>query len=378
MINRHWVSMNSNRILHLLVGVTGLLLAINLALTLFPSSTNSVQENASGLYDFSLPGSFSLCHEPIPLENRHVLEMLDREFIIAVLDRAQVVLWLKRSGRYFPYIEAKLAEAGLPDDLKYVAVAESALLTDIRSRKGAVGLWQFVSRTGRRYGLKKSYLIDQRLDYERSTEAAIRYLKRLHEKFGSWTLAMAAYNCGETALQRAIRKQNVNDFYRLHLPPETERYIFRIAAIKIIMENPKRYGFDFPREHTYPPRWYDTVEMSVNHRVKLADLAGALDTDYKVLKELNPQFRRDYLPKGTYSVKVPPGCGPNVVIVLQQLGQTDAKETGQTSGSYYLVRRGDTLGHISQKTGIPIAQLRRFNGIAGSSIYAGQRLKLTP
>jgi hypothetical protein len=278
--------------------------------------------------------------------------MLDREFIIAVLDRAQVVLWLKRSGRYFPYIEAKLAEAGLPDDLKYVAVAESALLTDIRSRKGAVGLWQFVSRTGRRYGLKKSYLIDQRLDYERSTEAAIRYLKRLHEKFGSWTLAMAAYNCGETTLKRAIRKQNVNDFYRLHLPPETERYIFRIAAIKIIMENPKHYGFDFPREHTYPPRWYDTVEMNINHRLKLTDLAGALDTDYKVLKDLNPQFRRDYLPKGIYRVKLPPGFGPNVVNALQQLGHTDSKDTGQTCENYYLVRRGDTLGHISKKTGI--------------------------
>jgi hypothetical protein len=145
------------------------------------------------------------------------------------------------------------------------------------------------------------------------------------------------------------------------------------------MENPTRYGFDLPRDQAYPPKWYDTVEININHRLKLTDLANSLDTDYKTLKKLNRHFRRDYLLKGTYRIKVPPGFGPKVVIALQKLGHhTDSKDGGKISGNYYVVRKGDTLGHISKETGIPIAHLRKLNAIQGSSIYAGQQLKLAP
>ncbi|MBT8406955.1 MAG: lytic transglycosylase domain-containing protein, partial [Deltaproteobacteria bacterium] len=171
-------------------------MALNLVVMSLRSSTSTAEEPTAPelLPDFPLPGSINVCGESIPLENRRVLEMLDREFTIAVWDRAQVFLWLKRTGRYFPYIEEKLAEAGMPDELKYMAVAESALITDIKSRKRAVGLWQFMSRTGRRYGLRKNRSLDERLDFEQSTEAAIKYLQRLHDKFDNWTLALAAYN----------------------------------------------------------------------------------------------------------------------------------------------------------------------------------------
>ena len=178
-------SFSSTSLLPLLLGVIALLLALNLVTLALKSSTSTAEEptKPAVLSNFPLPVSISLCQEPMPLENRKILDMLDREFTIAVWDRAQVFMWLKRAGRYFPYIEEKLAEAGMPGDLKYVAVAESALITDIKSTKRAVGLWQFMSRTARRYGLQKNRLIDERLDFERSTEAAIKYLKRLHSEF---------------------------------------------------------------------------------------------------------------------------------------------------------------------------------------------------
>jgi membrane-bound lytic murein transglycosylase D len=373
-------SSRSTRLPPLLLGVLALLLALNLVVLALRFSPSTAEEvvNPEVLSSFHLPGSISLCHEPIPLENRKTLDMLDREFTIAVWDRAQVFMWLKRAGRYFPYIEQKLTEAGMPGDVKYLAVAESALIIDITSRKRAVGLWQFMSRTARRYGLRKNRLIDERLDFERSTEAAIKYLKRLHSEFGNWTLALAAYNCGDAFLKSQIKKQKVNDFYRLDLPLETERYIFRIAAIKTIMENPKQYGFHLPTGHVYPPRWYDTVEIKISQPSKLTDLALALDTDFKALKELNPQFLRDYVPRGTYKIKVPPGFGPKVVVALQELGKGGDGQRKYISDNHYVVREGDTLGHIANRTGVSLATLKRINGIKGSTIWAGQRLRLTP
>ena len=380
MIRSSLPSFGSSRLQVFLLGVVALLSALNLVVMSLRSSISTAEEPTAPevLPDFTLPGSITLCDEPMPLENRRVLEMLDREFTIAVWDRAQVFLWLKRAGRYFPYIEEKLAEAGMPDDLKYMAVAESALITDIKSRKRATGLWQFMSRTGRRYGLRKKYIIDERLDFEQSTEAAIKYLKRLHDEFGNWPLTLAAYNCGDAFLKREIRNQKVKDFYRLDLPLETERYVFRIAAIKIIMENPRQYGFSLPPERVYPPNWYDSVPVKISRNVNLTDLALALDTDFKVLKELNPQFRRNYVPKGKHQIKVPPGFGPKVVVALQKLGKGGYGEKRDLSASYYVVQKGDTLGLIAKQTGVSIPNLRRYNGIQGFTIWAGQTLRLSP
>jgi len=379
-IRSYLPSFGSVRLQVFLLGVVALLLALNLLVMSLRSAISTAEESTAPevLSDFPLPGSISLCDESIPLENRRVLEMLDREFTIAVWDRAQVFLWLKRAGRYFPYIEAKLSEVGMPDDLKYMAVAESALITDIKSRKRAVGLWQFMSRTGRRYGLRKDRTLDERLDFEQSTEAAINYLRRLHDEFGNWTLTLAAYNCGDAFLKREIRKQKVKDFYRLDLPLETERYVFRITAIKIIMENPRQYGFNLSPEQVYPPNWYDSVPVKISSRLNLTDLALALDTDFKILKELNPQFRRNYVPKGKHQIKVPPGFGPKVVVALQKLGKGESREKEDISESHYVVRKGDTLGRIATRTGVSLATLRELNGINGSTIWAGQKLRLTP
>ena len=380
MIRSPLPSSSGTRLLPLLLGLIAVLLALNLVVLVLRSSRSTAEEptDPAILSNFHLPVSLSLCHEPVPLENRKTLDMLDREFTIAVWDRAQVFMWLKRAGRYFPYIEDKLAGAEMPLDLKYVAVAESALIPDIKSRKRAVGLWQFMSGTARRCGLRKNRLIDERLDFERSTEAAIIYLQRLHEEFGNWTLSMAAYNCGDAFLKNEIRKQKVNDFYRLDLPLETERYIFRIAAIKTIMENPKQYGFHLSTEHVYPPRWYDTVQIEISRPLKLTDLAHVLDTDFKALKEFNPQFLRDSVPRGSHNIRVPPGFGPKVAVALEEMSTGGVGHKQDISENHYVVREGDTLVHISRRTGVSLATLKRINGIEGSTIWAGQKLRLSP
>ena len=365
------------RALPLFSRVTVFLLAFNSLMVLLPSFAFPAQENAYPAFDnFPLPKSVSLCGEPMPLENRRVWEMLDREFTITVWDRAQVFMWLKRAGRYFPHIEKKLAEAGMPDDLKYLAVAESSLLTHIRSSEGAMGPWQFMSRTARGNGLRKDRMIDERLSFEHSTEAALKYLKHLKEIFGTWTLALAGYNCGKTRLKNKINEQKVTDYYRLNLPRETERFIFRIAAIKIIMENPKTYGYSLTQDQAYRPIKCDTVPVEIRVPLHVTDVARALGTDFKVLKELNPQILDCYLPTGRYTIKVPSGLASRMPAVLEQLTRTASRRMKKVSDRYYVVRPGDTLSHIARRRGVPVATLKRLNGIQGSLIMVGQKLRL--
>lgn len=346
---------------------------------LLPSPTFPAEEVDSQVYDdFPLPRSVNLCGEPMPLEDRGVFEMLDREFTIMVWDRAQVYMWLKRAGRYFPNIEKKLTEAEMPTDLKYLAVAESALLTSSRSRKGATGPWQFMANTARGNGLRKDYMMDERRSFERSTGAALKCLKRLKRKFGNWALALAAYNCGEVRLKNEIRKQKVKDYYRLNLPTETERFVFRIAAIKIIMEDPERYGYSLAPERTYRPIKCDTVEVRIWSPLHMTNVARALGTDFKVLKELNPQILGYYMPTGRYTIKVPLGLGSKMTVVIKQLTFTPSQYTKRVSEEYYVVQPGDTLSHIALRTRVPVARLRQLNGIEGSVITVGQKIRLGP
>ena len=328
------------------------------------------------LDDFPLPKSLSLCGEPLPLKNPYVREMLDREMTISAWDRAQVFMWLKRAGRYFPYIEKRLAEAGLPEDLKYLAVAESSLITDIRSRRGALGIWQFMAPTARRNGLRKDRMMDERRDHERATGAAIKYLKRLKAEFGTWSLTLAAYNCGEACLKKAIKQQGVKDYYSLNLPVETERFVFRIASIKTIMENPGRYGYNLSIERVYRPIECDQVPVRIRRTFHIADVALALGTNYKTIRELNPQIRSQYLPTGRYRLKVPKGLGPKVAVVLKKVAPATPR-AGAADG-IYIVQPGDTLSHIAKRTGVSVKKLKLLNDIKGSRILVGQKLLLEP
>ncbi|MGE5841215.1 MAG: transglycosylase SLT domain-containing protein [Deltaproteobacteria bacterium] len=324
----------------------------------------------------------------MPLENPDVFEMLDREFTVLVWDQAKVFMLLKRAARYFPFIEKALRDAGMPDDLKYLAVAESSLIPYARSTSGALGPWQFVSETGRGKGLRKDQAVDERMALERSTEAAISYLTQLKAMFGFWTLAMAAYNCGENRLQKEITEQKVADYYRLNLPTETERYIFRIAASKIIMENPRRYGYVLPEDQLYRPLKFDTVTVSIDSPVHITDLAQAIGTDFKVIKELNPELLGYHLPTGQYNIKVPSGSGTKALAALAQLNRGAAvgvrdnshssPSADNSSQGLYVVQPGDTLTRISTITGVSVERLKALNGIPDAHIEVGQKLKLAP
>jgi hypothetical protein len=245
----------------------------------------------------------------VPLDDPLIREDLDREFTIVVWSRAQTTMWLKRAHRYFPEIEHKLRKKLLPLDVKYVVLVESDLRPKAKSPAGALGFWQLIAPTAQRFQLKANDKLDERLDFGASTDAALQYLQVLHRQFQSWPLALAAYNCGEGRVQKALEAQGVTSYYHLSLPEETERYVHRILAAKIILEDPARYGYDLPPDQLYPPLSYDEVDFTAAQEVPVRRLAEACGSYYKALKILNPWIKGPGLPPGSYRLKVPPGTG---------------------------------------------------------------------
>jgi LysM repeat protein len=262
----------------------------------------------------------------------------------------------------------------MPDDLKYLAVAESSLLTHVGSGDGAKGLWQLMTRTARHNGIRKDFMVDERLELEQATDVALNYLKMLKDKFNTWALTLAAYNCGEGCINNEIAEQGVTDYYRLNLPLESERFVFRIAAIKIVMDNPAHYGYSLAKEDQYGPIQYDTVPVDIKAALHITDVAKALDTDFKVMKELNPKIPGYYLPPGAYVINVPSGAGPKVDDIIEALEERASQL--KTPSHFYIVRPGDTLEDISKKMGVSVARLKRLNRIKGSVIRVGQKLRL--
>lgn len=325
--------------------------------------------------NYPIPQKLSLCGEPLPLEDQYVKEMLDREFTISVWDQAQVFMWLKRAGRYFPHIEIELAKAGLPSDLKYLAVAESSLIPHIRSKAGAIGIWQFMPATGERFGLQNTNTLDERRQFEKSTKAAINLLTKLYQQFSSWSLAMAAYNCGERCVENAIREQKINNYYRLSLPQETERFVFRIAAIKIILENPESFGYHLSPEQVYRPVTADTVTVYLQYPLHITDVAEELGTDFKMIRDLNSHIVLNYLPSGTYTLQVPQGKGQKLYTAIGKLSKIAAEKPREVD-KYYVVLSNDNLSIISRKTGVSVSQLKNLNRIKGDIVHVGQRLRI--
>ncbi|MCK9195642.1 MAG: lytic transglycosylase domain-containing protein [Syntrophales bacterium] len=256
------------------------------------------------------PDRLTLCGERVPLERQDVWEMMDQAFVSSVYNQPRVILWIKRAHRYFPYLERRLRERNLPDDLKYVVVVESALKTYATSSAKAVGPWQFIDGTGKRYGLRGDRWIDERYNFERATEAALNYLTDLNKEFKSWSLAIAAYNCGENRMARDLRTQGVNNFYDVDLPLETEAYIFSILAAKSILSNPAVYGYSIPAAKRYPPLEYDEIDLSLYREVPITAIANACDTTYKIIKEMNPEIRQNALPSGNFKLRIPKGKAP--------------------------------------------------------------------
>jgi hypothetical protein len=254
-----------------------------------------------------IPDNVSFAGEKMPLEQFDVKEALDRELLSNSYFHSQTIRYIKLAPRYFPVIEPILKEMGIPDDFKYLAVAESGFNPKATSPAGAVGFWQFLDATAKEYGLEVNKEIDERYHVEKSTYAFCSYLRSSYNKFGSWTLAAASYNGGMARVQSQKARQKMSDYYDLLFVEETQRYVFRIAALKLIMENPEQYNFVVRENEKYP--FIKTREVEIKGSVKnFADFAIEQGINYKLLKDFNPWLRDDKLTNAAgkkYTVKIP-------------------------------------------------------------------------
>ena len=316
--------------------------------------------------------TLEFCGGIVPLEDPEVRERFEKELLLTLWNRPQVILWLKRSRRYLPHIEQILKANGMPDDIKYIAVAESALLPHVGSGKGAIGFWQFMADTGRKYGLNINERVDDRRNLFASTAAAVRYFNELYGKFSSWELAAAAYNMGEAGLMAEILEQATNNYYQLYLPLETQRYIFRILSVKLILMDPEKYGFKLNEDDYYPPFTFDTVQVDCRQETPIRLVAQSANTHFKAIKDLNPEIRGHYLREGTHKILIPKGASegfPERYAVLVN------KYISARKDKVYVVAAGDNLSAIAEKFDIPLAALIIWNRIdLKRPIYPGQRL----
>jgi LysM repeat protein len=330
----------------------------------------SVGQSLINALKISEPLTF--CHEPVPLSDPDVKERLERELLVSLDNSDDVILWLKRANRYFPHIEKVLKNNSLPDDLKYIVIAESSLKPLATSNKGAVGFWQFIENTGVKYGMKINNDIDERRNFFTSTEAATAYLKDLYALFGSWTLAAAAYNMGEEGLKTEMLVQKVNNYYQLYLNQETQRYVFRILAAKIILSNPEKYGYYLTEEDLYKPVQFDRVEITANQPVPLYIIAQAANTYFKVVKDLNPHIKNYYLPAGKHDLLLPKGAASGFSERYENLLKQWLDEKIK---SVYTVKKGDNLSTIAKRFNVSVKAIMIWNGISNAKdVSSGNQL----
>jgi hypothetical protein len=357
--------------LRLLLITVGVLMA-TFSLAAGPESPSEEDGYPSLLKSIQFQEPIDFCGESVPLENQEVRERLEKEMLLTLADRPQVILWLKRSRRFMPLIEKELAANGLPEDLKYVAIAESALRPHAGSTAGAIGFWQFMQTTGRKYGLSVNAAIDERRSIYKSTRAAIAYFKFLHEEFQSWTLAAAAYNMGEEGLKSEMLFQEVNDYYRLYLPLETQRYIPRIISAKLILLNPEKYGFKLNEDDYYRPFEFDEIIVRCDQRTPIRLVAQAAGTYFKQIKDLNPDIRGHYLPAGSHAILLPKGSADGF---KERFDKAVAGWQKNPDKHVYTVKAGDNLSSIAERFQVPLRALLVWNDLKTSHhIHPGDRL----
>lgn len=312
-------------------------------------------------------------HNAIPLVmNSHVEKALnlfkgkERKFFLAAY---------RRSGRYRPSIIRELKEAGLPEELSWLPLIESGFKTRALSKARALGMWQFIASTGYKHGLKRDRWVDERMDPEKSTRAAISYLKELHQIFGDWTTALAAYNCGEGRVLRCIRTQKItylDNFWDLYnkLPAETAFYVPKFLAVLHILHNPEAHGFSLPPVK----KEVDTEVVTINKQIHLKTMAKHLKIPYGVLKDLNPELRRNSAPNRPYAFKVPKGKGE---ILISKLGEIPVWRPPVPSYVLHKVRKGESLSVIARRYGTSARGIMALNGLKNAHyVKAGWKLKI--
>jgi membrane-bound lytic murein transglycosylase D len=250
---------------------------------------HTAADNLPQIYFPKVPTQISFAGEKVPLERWEVREAFDRELLYNYNSPGHLTYLLKLSKRYFPAIEQRLKDNGVPDDFKYLCVAEGNL-QNLSSKVGATGFWQFMSYTGPGYNLEINDNVDERFDVMKSTDAACKYLKQAYAKFGNWTAAAASYNCGMGRYNDLSTFQQTKYYYDLQLPDETNKYIFRILTFKHLMGNSKEMGYTVDDKNGYQPM--ETRSVTVSSTIpNLANWALSNGTTYKMLKILNPWMR---------------------------------------------------------------------------------------
>ena len=253
-----------------------------------------------------VPANLNLAGERVPLEIPDVRERMDRELLVNTYWQSNGLLLFKRANKYFPILEPLLKKYGLPDDFKFLALAESGFI-DETSTAGAAGMWHFMKGTGKEFGLEINSNVDERYNIELSTKVAAEYLKQSKERFGSWTLAAAAYNAGNYGIAKRLETQQVNNYYDALLPDETERYVFRILALKEIINNPEKYGFVFDAKDLYTLPETKTIKVDTA-LTNIASFAKNYGLTYKEFKIHNPWLRENHLnnkSRKLYEIKIP-------------------------------------------------------------------------
>lgn len=241
------------------------------------------------VYPVKLPKYVEFCNEAAPMSDRDVQERLDRELLINTYWQSQTLLMLKEYNKLKPMLEPILRKNGVPSDFLFLAAAESGF-RNVVSPAGATGVWQIMAETGRRYGLEINDEVDERYHFVKSTEAATKYLNDAKKKFGNWTMAAASYNMGMEGLRRVQEQQLADSYYDMMLSSETQRYVFRVMALKEVLSKPHQYGFQVSDGDLYPPYDYDVVKVD-STIPSLARFAKDHNISYKDLKILNPWLR---------------------------------------------------------------------------------------
>ncbi len=254
----------------------------------------------------TIPDELLFAGEAVPLDNFDTRESLDRELLVNAYWHSRTLLVLKKTKRYFAVIEPILKKYGIPEDFKYIPMAESNF-ENSRSPVGAIGVWQFLEGTAKEYGLEVNNEVDERYHLEKSTEAACKFFLESYALYKNWTLAAASYNVGRKGINYQIERQQVSNYYDLLLNEETARYVFRILAFKLITENPQQFGFHLQDRDYYPPLPFEEVKVD-GSIANIAEFAGQYAINYKMLKLFNPWLRENFLTNKsgkTYLIKIP-------------------------------------------------------------------------
>ncbi len=360
------------------------------------SKLDASQTTPSGVSHLKLPESIELCGVKVALDDPEIHQRVEFEFLLMLHDRAQVTIWERRAQHIFPRFSQRLKKQKVCPDLKYLALIESGLRPSALSSAKAKGYWQFIPGTAKIYGLKTGKSWDQRADLDRSTDAAITFLTELKKRFGTWPLAMAAYNTGPTRLSESIGAQHVRDYWRLRLYREAERYVPRVIAAKIIMRDLEKWGFDKRVTPGWAPQAVDYVRIRLKNRetLNLLGVAKGGGVDYRAVTTLNPELSRSTL-RGPNSVvlEVPKGTAVTFRAWVKKNIKTRATDkrkkryskkkksqkkrtrSGKRRKNYYTVASGDTLWGISEKFGVSVKDLRTLNRLRkNASIRAGDQL----